>query len=104
MRPLASTDDLRASGHALLRLAEYLDRNAPGLLPDNEDAIFAIPSLILRTEDAAMCLSYQAALRDAMAGPYTFYPEPGRSITANAPGSPLHVFIQGPAPERITEP
>ena len=101
---MTSTDDLRASGHALLRLAEFLDRNAPGLLPDNEDAIYATPALLLHTDDAAMLLSYEAALRE-------FLPSPTRGISHADPSlaythqlnDALSFYLTGPAPERITD-
>ena len=100
---MTSTDDLRASGYALLRLAEFIDRNAPGLLPDNPDVGFARPSVMFDTDRADVALSYQAALRDAMIDPYTYQPRYGLGRTTNAIGSPIHVTITGPAPERITD-
>lgn len=94
---MTTTDDLRASGHALLRLAEYLDRNAPGLLPDNEDAYFHKPALVFRTDRADMLLSYAAALPDLL-------PLSGTTtdMYLSPADSPAPVSLYGPAPERIT--
>lgn len=100
-----STTDLRSAANALLTLADHIDIKAPGLLPENEDVIFAIPSLIFRTEDAAMLLSYEAALS-------TFLQEHGDTITARfrtatgeshthryGPGFAL--YLSGPAPAPV---
>ena len=88
-----STDDLRASGYALLRLAEHIDRNAPGLLPDNEDAYFHVPSLVFRTDRADMLLSYAAALPDLLCIDGGMYLSPA--------DSPAPVSLFGPAPEPV---
>jgi len=90
---VTTTDDLRASGYALLRLAEHIDRNAPGLLPDNPDAYFHVPCLVFRTDRADMLLSYAAALPDLLHIGYSMYLSPA--------GSPAPVSLFGPAPEPV---
>ena len=91
---MTSTDDLRASGYALLRLAEHIDRNAPGLLPDNTDAYFHKPSLVFRTDRADMMLSYAAVLPDLICiGDVGMYLSPS--------DSPASVSLFGPAPEPV---
>ena len=90
---MTTTDDLRNSGYALLRLAEHIDRNAPGLLPDNTDAYFHKPSLVFRTDRADMLLSYAAVLPDLLPVGDGMYLSPAES--------PAPVSLFGPAPEPV---